>query len=166
MQKYVLFLYLIVVIGLFLYYVVCAVSIFNSRSWAAYQSCYRSLSSILKCDYHDYPWKNVGGTKQGPNRSYFFKGRQLKTSLLIFSVSGVLDRFPAWLHLLGVGRGNLTSGVPVSPPSLLVELCRPCAQLWQTGRALHISLICSFIFLFGICQVNRAVNLTKPICKL
>ena len=65
-----------------------------------------------------------GPTKQGPNRSQFFKGSQLKTSLSILSVSGV----------------------PVLPPSLLVELCRPCAQLWRTGRALHIYLICSFIF--------------------
>ena len=86
---------------------ICACSIFNSRSWAAYQSCDCSLSSVLKCDYHDYPGKNVGGTKQGPNRSQFFKGSQLKTSLSILSVSGV----------------------PVLPPSLLVELCRPCAQL-------------------------------------
>ena len=48
---------------------ICACSIFNSRSWAAYQSCDCSLSSVLKWDYHDYTGKNVGGTKQGPNRS-------------------------------------------------------------------------------------------------
>ena len=68
-------IYLIIVIGLFLYFivalVVCAVSTFNSRSWAAYQSCDRSLSSVLICDYHDYAGKNVGGTKQGPNKIDF-----------------------------------------------------------------------------------------------
>ena len=78
----------------------------DHRSWRSRQISTLHViahsASVLKWDYHDYPGKNVGGTKQGPNRSQFFKGSQLITSLLIFSVSGV----------------------PVSPPSPLVELGR------------------------------------------
>ena len=78
----------------------------DRRSWRSRQISTLHViahsASVLKWDYHDYPGKNVGGTKKWPNRSQFFKGSQLITSLLIFSVSGV----------------------PVSPPSPLVELGR------------------------------------------